>query len=54
MFETFHTWFFTALLQPALYNCGLMAYDDLVFEGSAWFLYGILQILLLLIFVRPL
>jgi sterol desaturase/sphingolipid hydroxylase (fatty acid hydroxylase superfamily) len=54
MFEAFHTWFFTTLIQPALYALGLMAYDDLVFEGSTWFLYGVLQILLLFALVRPL
>ena len=54
MFETFHTWFFSTLVQPALYQCGLMAYVDQVFDGTAWFLYGIIQIILLLVLVRPL
>ena len=54
MFETVHTWFFTTILQPALYASGLMMYDDLVFDSSAWFLYGVLQILLLAVLVRPL
>lgn len=54
MFETFHTWFFSALVQPAMFQLGLMAYVDLVFDSTAWFLYGLLQIMLLLVLVRPL
>ena len=54
MFETFHTWFFSTLVQPAMFQLGLMAYVDLVFDSTAWFLYGLIQIALLLVLVRPL
>jgi sterol desaturase/sphingolipid hydroxylase (fatty acid hydroxylase superfamily) len=54
MFETLHTWFFTTLLQPALFQLGWMSYDDQVFDASAWFLYGLIQIILLQVIVRPL
>ena len=54
MFETLHTWFFSTVVQPLLYQFGLMAYVDQVFDGTVWFLYGLIQILVLLVFVRPL
>jgi sterol desaturase/sphingolipid hydroxylase (fatty acid hydroxylase superfamily) len=54
MFETLHTWFFSTLVQPMLFQFGWMAYDDQVFDASAWFLYGLIQILLLQVLVRPL
>ena len=54
MFETFHTWFFSTVVQPALYQLGMMAYVDQVFDSTAWFLYGLIQIALLVVLVRPL
>ena len=54
MFETFHTWFFSNAVQPALYQFGLMAYVDQLFDSTAWFLYGLIQIMLLVVLVRPL
>jgi len=54
MFDALHTWFFSTLIQPMLYQFGMMAYDDQVFDASAWFLYGLIQIVALLVLVRPL
>lgn len=54
MFESLHTWFFEHALQPLLFRYGFMAYADQVFDGSAWFLYGVIQIALLMVLVRPL
>src|SRR5438309_11211433 len=54
MFDTLHTWFFSTLIQPLLYQFGLMAYADQVFDSSASFLYGLIQIALLIVLVRPL
>ena len=54
MFETLHTWFFSTLIQPVLYQFGMMAYAEQVFDGTAWFLYGLIQIALLTAIVRPL
>ena len=35
-----------------LYQLGWMAYDDQVFDGTAWFLYGLIQIILLQVAIR--
>lgn len=52
-FDALQTGIFEAVVQPVAYRLGLMAYSELAYDGVAWFLYGALQIVLLLCLVRP-
>jgi sterol desaturase/sphingolipid hydroxylase (fatty acid hydroxylase superfamily) len=54
LFDMVQTGIFENVVQPAAYRLGLMAYSELAYDGVAWFLYGLLQIVLLYAFVRPL
>ena len=54
LFDAMQTGIFQAVVQPAAYRLGLMAYSELAYDGVAWFLYGMLQILLAVLILRPL
>ena len=55
--DTLNSWhqaFFEALVQPLLMWLGMAGYLESAFEGSMWFLYGLVQLLVLVLVVGPL
>jgi len=54
LFTTVHAWLFETLVQPLFYRLGLMAWIEPAFEGLELFLYGILEIAIMLVLLRPL
>jgi len=54
LFDQVQSWIFITLIQPLAFRLGLMAYEELAYDGVAWFLWGAIQIVLLLAVVRPL
>ncbi len=54
LFDLVQTRIFETVVQPIAYSLGLMAYSEMAYDGVAWFLYGMLQILLALVVIRPL
>ncbi len=53
-FTTVHAWLFEAWVQPLLYTLGLMAYVEPAFEALEIALYGVLEIGLMVVLLRPL
>ncbi len=53
-FDLLAGWIYEHAAQPALYKLGLIGLDELAFDGITFFLYGLAQILLIYILVRPL
>lgn len=53
-FTVIHAWLFETIVQPALYYFGLMAYAEDAFSGVEVFLYGSIEIGLLVALFRPL
>ena len=54
LFTTVHAWLFEALVQPALYQLGFMTYAEQAFSALEVSLYGVLEIGLMLLLLRPL
>ncbi len=54
LFTTVHAWLFETLVQPSLYALGLMAYAEPAFEALEVALYGVLEIGLMVLLLRPL
>lgn len=54
LFTTVHAWLFETLVQPALYRLGFMAYAEQAFSALEVSLYGVLEIGLMLLLLRPL
>jgi hypothetical protein len=54
LFTTVHAWLFEALVQPVLYQLGFMAYAEQAFSTLEVSLYGVLEIGLMLLLLRPL
>jgi hypothetical protein len=54
LFTTVHAWLFEALVQPVLYQLGFMAYAEQAFNALEVTLYGVLEIGLMLLLLRPL
>ena len=54
LFTTVHAWLFEAWVQPLLYTLGLMAYAEPAFEALEVALYGVLEIGLMVLLLRPL
>jgi len=54
LFASVHAWLFEALLQPALFALGFMTYAEPAFEALEVALYGVLEIGLMLLLLRPL
>jgi sterol desaturase/sphingolipid hydroxylase (fatty acid hydroxylase superfamily) len=54
LFTGVHAWLFEALLQPALFALGFMTYAEPAFEALEMALYGVLEIGLMLLLLRPL
>jgi len=53
-FDQAQNWIFQAIVQPLAFRMGMMAYEEFAYDAVAWFLYGVLQIALLVGLVRPL
>ncbi len=53
-FATLQGWLFQALVQPALTLLDLGAFAEAAFEGTEWFLVGVLEVALLYALLRPL
>jgi sterol desaturase/sphingolipid hydroxylase (fatty acid hydroxylase superfamily) len=53
-FGTAQGWLFQTLIEPAIYSTGLGAYIEEAFEGTEWFLAGLLEVAALYIILRPL
>lgn len=54
LFSTIHTGLFEVLVQPALYALGFMSYAEPAFDALEFTLYGVLEIGLMLMLLRPL
>jgi len=54
LFTTIHAWIFETAVQPLLYAFGLMTYAEPAFAALEVTLYGMLEILLMVILLRPL
>ena len=53
-FETLQTMLFESVVQPIAFACGAGNLLDVAYEGTGWLLIGLLQILILLVFIAPL
>ena len=53
-FETLQTMLFESVVQPIAFAWGAGNLLDVAYEGTGWLLIGLLQILLLLVFIAPL
>ena len=53
-FDLLAGWIYEHAAQPVLYKLGLIGLDELAFDGITFFLYGLAQILLIYVLVRPL
>ena len=53
-FDSTQSWIFLHLLQPLLYQLGWIGYDEQVFDAIAIFMYGVIQVTLVYLIVRPL
>ncbi len=53
-FATVHAWLFEAVVQPLLYRLGGLGYAEEAFQGLEFALYGVIEIGLMLILIRPL
>jgi len=54
LFTTVHAWLFETLVQPLFFQLGLMAWIEPAFNSLELFLYGVLEILIMLVLLRPL
>jgi len=54
LFTTIHAWIFETAVQPLLYAFGLVTYAEPAFAALEVTLYGVLEILLMVILLRPL
>jgi len=54
LFTAVHAWLFETLVQPALYQLGFMTYAEDAFSALEVSLYGVLEIGLMLLLLRPL
>ena len=54
LFTAVHAWLFETLVQPALYQHGFMTYAEQAFSALEVSLYGVLEIGLMLLLLRPL
>jgi sterol desaturase/sphingolipid hydroxylase (fatty acid hydroxylase superfamily) len=53
-FDFAQSWLFEHAVQPLLFWLGLLTYAEQAYDGIAWLLYGVVQIVLLLAIVAPL
>ncbi|MBR7792751.1 sterol desaturase family protein [Undibacterium sp. FT147W] len=48
------SWIFQAIVQPTMFYVGLGEYVEDSFEGVEWFIFGVLQLIILFLILRPL
>jgi sterol desaturase/sphingolipid hydroxylase (fatty acid hydroxylase superfamily) len=53
-FEVIHTWVFESVVQPAMFAMGVMHFVEEAFLGTELALWGVLQVVLMLLVLRPL
>jgi len=53
-YERFTGWLFQALLQPLMYEAGLMDWADEAFQWMDFFVFGVIQVLVVVIICLPL
>ena len=53
-FAVVQAWLFESIVQPFLFRAGLGEFSENAFEGTEWFLIGILELLLIWLVLRPL
>jgi sterol desaturase/sphingolipid hydroxylase (fatty acid hydroxylase superfamily) len=53
-FAVAQQWLFEALMQPAMFALGMGGIVELGFDGTMWFLVGVLQLAVLLLIIGPL
>ncbi|GAB3628473.1 fatty acid hydroxylase [Pandoraea terrae] len=53
-FSAVQTEIYTVVVQPLLYHVGLMDYDDDAYDAVQFFMIGVVQIVLMLLILRPL
>ena len=53
-FDQWAGWLYEHVAQPLLFRLGLIGWDELAFDAVTFFLYGLAQILLIYVLVRPL
>jgi len=53
-FDLIAGWIYQQLAQPLLYRFGLIGFDELAYDAVTFFLYGLAQIALIYVLVRPL
>lgn len=53
-FSQAHGWLFESVVQPFLYAFSLGDITEQAFDGTEWFLYGVLELMLLYLVLRPL
>ena len=47
-----HTWLYTQMVEPILFHTGAMAWAEDLFDGTEWFMLGVIQILIIAIVFR--
>jgi sterol desaturase/sphingolipid hydroxylase (fatty acid hydroxylase superfamily) len=47
-------WIFETLVQPAMFNLGLAAFIEDAYDGTEWFILGVVEIVILYALLRPL
>lgn len=54
LFVSAHTGLFEWVVQPAMFNLGFAEYLEMAYSGTEWFLYGVIEIVVLYALLRPL
>ena len=54
LFSQAQGWFFETLVQPAMFELGLAGFLDQGYDGTGWFLVGLLQLLVMVLVIGPL
>ena len=54
LYEAVIAWVFNTLVNPALYSLGMMSWSDLAYDGTAFLVAGILQVLATAVICIPL
>ena len=54
LLTTLQAWIFETIVQPLMFYCGLGEFVEDSFEGVEWFIFGVLQLIILFLVLRPL
>ncbi len=54
LFVSAHTGLFESVVQPLMFHLGFAAYLEMAYSGTEWFLYGLIDLMLLYAVLRPL